>query len=333
MGTALTEDQIQEAWRVVDVPTCCFDGDLAGRRAAVRSVDRVLPILKAGNSLQYVFLTGAKDPDEFLKTLGREAFDKAISEVTPLKDLLWQKNVDGIETSTPEQKALVEKNIKEEVAKIADETVRNYYIQEMQDKIYNELGKGASWRKRQQTMQEKKSVYGQKYRYDSKNNASIHQAALATPKVHLDELVAKYVVSALVLYPSLIDEYEEKIYNFNIKNQQLSSLLENITEINQEEKIEDFAVMTEKLKARGLQKSVDELLEFKMLKIQNPNDVHMRENLDLRILESQIKQLDAEIKECLRVMETSESLSDDIYKRYESLKKEKENLLAAQDFD
>lgn len=333
LGTALTEDQIQEAWRVVDVPTCCFDGDLAGRRAAVRSVDRVLPILKAGNSLQYVFLTGAKDPDEFLKTLGREAFDKAISEVTPLKDLLWQKNVDGIETSTPEQKALVEKNIKEEVAKIADETVRNYYIQEMQDKIYNELGKGASWRKRQQTMQEKKSVYGQKYRYDSKNNASIHQAVLATPKVHLDELVAKYVVSALVLYPSLIDEYEEKIYNFNIKNQQLSSLLENIIEINQEEKIEDFAVMTEKLKARGLQKSVDELLEFKMLKIQNPNDVHMRENLDLRILESQLKQLDAEIKECLRVMGTSESLSDDIYKRYESLKKEKENLLAAQDFD
>lgn len=333
LGTALTEDQIQEAWRVVDVPTCCFDGDLAGRRAAVRSVDRVLPILKAGNSLQYVFLTGAKDPDEFLKTLGREAFDKAISEVAPLKDLLWQKNVDGIETSTPEQKALVEKNIKEEVAKIADETVRNYYIQEMQDKIYNELGKGASWRKRQQTMQEKKSVYGQKYRYDSKNNASIHQAALATPKVHLDELVAKYVVSALVLYPSLIDEYEEKIYNFNIKNQQLNSLLENIIEINQEEKIEDFAVMTEKLKARGLQKSVDELLEFKMLKIQNPNDVHMRENLDLRILESQLKQLDAEIKECLRVMETSESLSDDIYKRYESLKKEKENLLAAQDFD
>lgn len=342
LGTALTEDQIQEAWRVVDVPTCCFDGDLAGRRAAVRSVDRVLPILKAGNSLQYVFLTGAKDPDEFLKTLGREAFDKAISEVMPLKDLLWQKNVDGIETSTPEQKALVEKNIKEEVAKITDETVRNYYIQEMQDKIYNELGKGASWRKRQQVMQEQAPVYQKTYTkeyapkqrtFANKNSNPIRQAALATPKVHLDELVAKYVVSALVLYPSLIDEYEEKIYNFNIKNQQLNSLLENIIEINQEEKIEDFTVMTEKLKARGLQKSVDELLEFKMLKIQNPNDVRMRENLDLRILESQLKQLDAEIKECLRVMETSESLSDDVYKRYESLKKEKENLLAAQDFD
>ncbi len=342
LGTALTEDQIQEAWRVVDVPTCCFDGDLAGRRAAVRSVDRVLPILKAGNSLQYVFLTGAKDPDEFLKTLGREAFDKAISEVVPLKDLIWQKNIEGRDVSTPEQKALIEKNIKEEVAKISDETVRNYYIQEMQDKIYNELGKGASWRKRQQAVQSGAPTYTkefgrnylQKSRYAAKNDSvSVRQAQLATPKVHLDELVAKYVVSALVLYPNLVDEYEEKISNFNIKNPQLNALLENIISLNEDEKVEDFAAMYDKLKQRGLQKDVDTLLEFKMLKLQNPNDARMRENLDLRILESQLKQLDAEIKECLRVMETSDSLSDEVYKRYESLKKEKENLLAAQEFD
>ena len=91
--------------------------------------------------------------------------------------------------------------------------------------------------------------------------------------------------------------------------------------------------MIEKLKARGLQKSVDELLEFKMLKIQNPNDVNMRENLDLRILETQINQLDREIKECLMLMQNSESFSDELYKRYEHLKKEKETLLINQDWD
>ena len=341
LGTALTEDQIQEAWRVVDVPTCCFDGDLAGRRAAVRSVDRVLPILKAGNSLQYVFLTGAKDPDEFLKTLGREAFDKAISEVVPLKDLIWQKNIEGRNASTPEQKALIEKNIKEEVAKITDETVRNYYIQEMQDKIYNELGKGASWRKRQQVMQEQtqqapmyRKNYGQKTRYFApKNDIPVYQAPLATPKVHLDELGARYVVSALVLYPSLIDEYEEKLLNLNIKDSKLNSLLENIIGINQEEKIADFEQMKAALRARGLQKQVEELLEFKMLKMQNPNDVRMRENLDKRILESQLAQIDKEIKDCMNEIQSSESFSDEVYKRFEFLKKEKENLLAAQDFD
>ncbi|MFR8206361.1 MAG: hypothetical protein ACLU99_08510 [Alphaproteobacteria bacterium] len=60
-----------------------------------------------------VFLTGAKDPDEFLKAFGRDEFLKVISNTVPLKDLLWQKNTEASPVSTPEQKALVEKNIKE----------------------------------------------------------------------------------------------------------------------------------------------------------------------------------------------------------------------------
>lgn len=338
LGTALTEDQIQEAWRVVNEPTCCFDGDMAGQRAAIRSVDRVLPILKAGYSLKYVFLSGAKDPDEFLKTLGRDAFDAAISETVPLKELLWKKNVDGMETSTPEQKALIEKNIKEEVAKIADETVRNYYAQDMQDKIYNEIGKGASWRARQQSQQKRNNenyqpAYIRRQPYKRRNEPDYHQAALATPKVQLDELVARYVVSALVCYPNLIEEYEEKLMNFSINNDELRHLLDNIFEIALEGAVTTFEEMSKALADRGLEKAADKLLEFKMLRQQNPNDLRMRENIDLRIVESQLQQLDAEIKDCLRQLQNSESFSEEAYKRYESLKKARESLISSQDFD
>ena len=338
LGTALTEEQIQEAWRVVNEPTCCFDGDMAGQRAAIRSVDRVLPILKAGYSLKYVFLSGAKDPDEFLKTLGRDAFDAAIAETVPLKELLWKKNVDGMETSTPEQKALIEKNIKEEVAKIADETVRNYYAQDMQDKIYNEIGKGASWRARQQSQQKRNDenyqpAYSRRQQYKRRNEPDYHQAALATPKVQLDELVARYVVSALVCYPNLIEEYEEKLMNFSINNDELRHLLDNIFEIALEGQVTSFEDMSKALAERGLEKTADKLLEFKMLRQQNPNDLRMRENIDLRIIESQLQQLDAEIKDCLRQLQNSESFSEEVYKRYESLKKARESLISSQDFD
>lgn len=337
LGTALTEDQIQEAWKVVNEPTCCFDGDGAGVRAAIRSVDRVLPILKAGYSLKYVFLPDKLDPDEFLKTHGRDEFLKAISETVPLKDLLWRKNMENMETSTPEQKALIEKNIKDEVAKIADESVRGYYQQDMQDKVYNELGRGAAWKVRQQSYQsnnERKTPYVRRNNtYRRPNEPDYHQAALATPKVHLDELVAKYVVSALVCYPNLIDEYEERLLNFNINNKELRGLLDSIFDIAHEEEATDFAEMLGALKKRGLEKTADTMLEFKMLRLQNPNDVRMRENIDLRIIESQLRQLEIEIKECLRVMQTSESFQDDVYKRYESLKKEQESLLNIQNFD
>lgn len=337
LGTALTEDQIQEAWRVVPEPTCCFDGDLAGKRAALRSVDRVLPILKAGNSLKYVFLSGAKDPDEFLKAFGREEFLRVTAETVPLKDLLWQKNLEGRDASTPEQKALIEKNVKEEVAKITDETVRAYYTQEMQDKIYDELGRGASWKARRQQYQPEKSErrpYSGKNTYFKRGEPEYrrHQATLATPKVNLDALVAKYVVSALVCYPNLADEYEERLMNFNISDDGLRNMLDEVLDIVREGEASDFDSMSAVLKARGLWEKAEKLLEFKMLRLQNPNDVVMRENIDLRIVESQLKQLDAELRECRRVMETADVFPDEVYKRYESLKKDQEALLESYNF-
>ena len=67
-----------------------------------------------------------------------------------------------------------------------------------------------------------------------------------------------------------------------------------------------------------------------MLRQQNPFIAKLREEIDTKIIEVQIKQLDNEIKECLRVMQVSESLPEEVYHQYESLKKEKESLLSTQ---
>src|SRR5499427_7902643 len=45
LGTALTELQLQELWRLAPEPVLCFDGDTAGQRAAGRALDRALPML------------------------------------------------------------------------------------------------------------------------------------------------------------------------------------------------------------------------------------------------------------------------------------------------
>lgn len=197
LGTALTEDQIQEAWRVCPMPTLCFDGDSAGIRAAVRSVDRALPILKAGYSTRYAFLPDKMDPDEYLKAKGRDEFLKIIGDTVPLAELVWRKNIQSKDLSTPEQKALIEKNIMEEVGKIADEKVRGYYIQEMKNRIYEEFGRGA-WKDRRGGDSRRKA------------SAAAKKPVQIRPKPSLDELVLKFVLAAFVYYPELIPEYEEK---------------------------------------------------------------------------------------------------------------------------
>ena len=319
LGTALTEEQIQEAWKICSEPLCCFDGDNAGIKAAMRAADRVLPILKPGNSLRFLFLPDRQDPDEFLKAKGRDAFEAFMQETQPLKDILWRKNIEGRDISTPEQKALIEKNVKEEVARIADETVKGYYVQEMQDKIYNELGRGA----RRQNHSN----------YASKHLPPAEKKAVARPKTNLDDLCARFVVSALVCYPELIEDYEEKLLNVEIENPKVKALLQALLDKAQEGETLTFETAIDYFSKIGLGKDCETLLEFKLMKQQNPDILKMRENLDLRIVESQIRQLEAEIRESLRILEGSDSFSDEEYKKYQFLKNELQQLYVMQNIE
>lgn len=324
LGTALTEDQIAEAWKVVNEPICCFDGDSAGIRAATRSVDRVLPILKPGYSLRYAFLPDKMDPDEFLRAKGQEEFLKVVNDTVALKDLLWRKTVDGQPLDTPEQKALIEKNIKDEVAKIADETVRGYYVQEMKSKVYYELGRGA-WKPRESY---KKTDYR---RNDAPRQPQVSMAGFA--KTDLDDLVARYVVSAFVCYPRLIEEYEERLLSFEIKNPGLKELYDAILDIVHDEgEIAESAVLREKLAQRGQADNVKKWAETTGVMKQNPDIIKMRANLDERIVEVQLLQLESEIRECVRQIQT-DSFSEDAFKRYETLKNERDALLKSQNAD
>ena len=48
LGTAMTEQQIQLVWKLHKEPVLCFDGDSAGQKAAMRALERILPLLEPG---------------------------------------------------------------------------------------------------------------------------------------------------------------------------------------------------------------------------------------------------------------------------------------------
>ena len=92
LGTALTEDQIRLLWRMAPEPVLCFDGDAAGRRAAFRAVETVLPHLKPGFSVRFAFLTDGLDPDDFIRQHGAAAFQAVLdTKLLPLFDVLMQR--------------------------------------------------------------------------------------------------------------------------------------------------------------------------------------------------------------------------------------------------
>ena len=312
LGTALTEEQIQEAWKVVPEPICCFDGDSAGIRAAVRSVDRVLPLLQPGYSLQYAFLPDKMDPDEFLKAKGKEEFIKTVTATMPLKDLLWRKTLEGKSIATPEQKALVEKEIKAEVSLIKDETVKAYYMREMRNKVYAELAGG--------------NIEASHRRYNGNDKAKV-RTEIKVIKTDLDDLVAKYIISAFVCYPRLIEEWEEKLFAFTIKDTFLKSFYERLQNVIHEyPDITEEGELVEALNAAGVDDEWRKLVDTKIIKKQCPDITKMRLMLNESLLEVQLKRLEHDIQEAKAKLESGDFAEAD-FERYEALKKERDVLL------
>ena len=77
LGTALTEEHAQLLSRYFKDAVIAYDGDGAGVAAAQRAI----PLLeKAGLKVKVLRMTGAKDPDEFIKAYGRDAFAKLLDQ-------------------------------------------------------------------------------------------------------------------------------------------------------------------------------------------------------------------------------------------------------------
>lgn len=81
MGTALTQNQAKMIKRFVDKVYICYDGDSAGQNATLRGLD----ILKEnGLDVMVVQLPDKYDPDDVIKTYGREGYQKILDESLPL---------------------------------------------------------------------------------------------------------------------------------------------------------------------------------------------------------------------------------------------------------
>ncbi len=136
LGTALTEDQLQLLWRVAPEPLMAFDGDEAGRKAALRAAHLALPHLKPGYSLRFVFLPAGDDPDSLIRSQGGEAMQGLLERAEALADVLWKSETEGHDFSTPERRAGLERALAELVARIADGKIADYYRRDFDTRVF-----------------------------------------------------------------------------------------------------------------------------------------------------------------------------------------------------
>ncbi len=136
MGTALTEEQMAVLWRLHPEPTLCFDGDGAGRRAAYRSLERALPLLKPGRSFKFALVSGGKDPDDVLRDQGAAALKAQLAATRPFVEVLFeQAQTAAGDLDTPERRTSLKSELRKLAATIADRDLSEAYKQDLLDRF------------------------------------------------------------------------------------------------------------------------------------------------------------------------------------------------------
>ncbi len=136
LGTAVTEGQLELAWRLADEPVICLDGDAAGRRAAARVIERALPLLKPGKSVRFAFLPEGEDPDSLVRAGGRAALETRLAASLPLAEMLWRQALGAAAPATPERWAALKDELLAAAGRIAQSSVQESYRSFLMDRFY-----------------------------------------------------------------------------------------------------------------------------------------------------------------------------------------------------
>ncbi len=262
LGTALTENQLALMWKTVAEPTLCFDGDSAGQKAAYRALDLALPLLKPGHSLKFAFLPEGQDPDDLLKAEGPEAVKAVIAAAEPMAAVLWQRALNENDRTTPERRALFERDLKTLIRLIQDETVQKHYLADVQERL-NTLFRGQPVARggfTKGTRDRPRLKWGQKA-WEVAQPASQQLKALAskTGFASTSERRERMIVLSVINHPELLHDVWSEFAATELSSRELDSLRSLILDSASSEESLETAGLRGHLLSKGFGPLLDRL--------------------------------------------------------------------------
>lgn len=236
LGTALTEDQLELLWRAGPEPMLCFDGDKAGLRAAFRSVERALPLLKPGQSLRFAIMPDGQDPDDLISDGGAPAMQSVLERAVPLVDMLWQREIEAEPLTTPEAKAGLKDRIFAALREIQHEGVREQYKTALLERFDAEFGR-------------KRQTYGKRKSAPRFVSPSLKQdmqsAALKATR-------EKRLMGAIIECPEMLENIDQAFFGLQFTDSGLRELQSALLSYWRDTKAVEKSAMLAHIESKGL---------------------------------------------------------------------------------
>jgi len=226
-GTAVTEAQLERMWRLDPAPILCFDGDSAGRKAAIRAAMRALPHIGPERTLRFVELPAGQDPDDLVRSGGREAIEALLAEPEPLDQRLWRHERDSAALTTPEARAGLRQRLIEHAQAIGEPELRRLYRDQWLGQFEKEFGSVRPPFRPGSRPQN---------RFDKRTGRWVPPAPPASDtarrigRAGIDTATARALVLGFALFPEALHDHAEQLAHLPISDRSLGSLRDRIVD-------------------------------------------------------------------------------------------------------
>jgi len=131
LGTATTRDHAELLFRNCADVYFCFDGDRAGRAAAWRAVESVLPRMRDGRQAGFLFLPDGEDPDSLVRKEGAAGLEQRLQSATPLSEFFFQNLSADVNLTSLDGKARLAERARPLLTQIPDGAFRDLMLGEL----------------------------------------------------------------------------------------------------------------------------------------------------------------------------------------------------------
>lgn len=283
MGTSLTSEQINLLKRWVDEVILMFDLDEGGKTATLRSIEL---LREADIKVKVIPDYGGKDPDELLRTYGKDAMEELISQAIPAYECIWKNFVAQSDLISIEGKSSFIRMVLNFLAGSRDHAVASEYIRRVSE---------LTGVKEELLFRELERV---KRKGSSVSEPAPSLVRRVSGKERLRQEIEGYLISSLLKDTEGFLRVCEGLSPEEITSQQLRGILEKVFKIVKEEGIlplssmhkffteEELSITSRLLLDDKFELNLDEVKNMirKLRQIKNEVDI---ENLKVRIKEAE----------------------------------------------
>ena len=134
LGTSTTGEHAERLFRSAADVVFAFDGDRAGRAAAWRALENILPHLRDGRQGWFLFLPDGEDPDSLIRKEGKAGFEARMKSAMPLSDYFFEELEKDIDMRALDGRARLAEKARPLLERLPEGTFRELMIKALEQR-------------------------------------------------------------------------------------------------------------------------------------------------------------------------------------------------------